>query len=127
MGLGLRDLEIGCVYAKGNAAKELYLYLSKTRGRNSRYYSDIKEGNTFLYIGREWEFNPKSVCYEKLTKETIIDRAKSMLSWELGEDFSIIKGNKNLSHKFTDIKLTDAEINMLCFYGNLTRINKTKG
>ena len=49
MGLGLRDLEIGCVYAKGNAAKELYLYLGKTRGRNSRYYSDIKEGNTFLY------------------------------------------------------------------------------
>ncbi len=124
MSLGLRDLEIGCVYAQGNSAKELYLYLGKTRGHYNRWLEDEKEGNTFIYVGREYEYNGTIYPGRFLTRNAIIQNAEMMLSFQLGEQFSIIKGNKGLERKFTDVKLTKEDIDALCSFGNLKRIEK---
>lgn len=124
MSLGLKDLEVGCVYAQGNSAKELYLYLGKTRGCYNKWIDDEKEGNTFIYVGREFEYDGGSLSYGPLTRDEIIIHAKMMLSFRLGEQISIIKGNKGLERKFSNIKLSEEDVNELCSFGHLTRISK---
>lgn len=119
MALKKSELEVGCVYQEDSEkSPQLFLYIGKTYGRYCRWLPDKKEGNTFLYIGRVSEFKNSPI-----TKEDLIFRARMDITWVSSERFSIIKGIKKLKCKFTEVKLSNVDIDLLCnTFGNLKRL-----
>lgn len=108
----------GALYRQGDTGKQIFLYLGKGKGICDYYGIQNKEGHIFLYVGREYEEDFKA----KVTKETVMFRAKEMLSFRLGEVFSIVKRKAMDSRFDSEFCLSNEEIRKLYAFGNLKRI-----